>query len=464
MKSFVAMRRWLGSIWLLALIVSPSIEAEDVTERLVDLGNKPAESRQRGVSRNLWDLQLFDGKIYLGMGSTVDDRGPIPVWAYDHAARRWNDAPETIVDLEAIELYRVIDGQLYIPAADPKEKATEGSKFYRRRTDGQWAHMVSVRPLHTAHIRDLAGASGSIIGVGNSRDPHRMVNAKPSAIAISTRMIDTQPTTRNQIGLFRSAISLEPPGQSGGRVDADTSQRNRVGNWLFSVFQLHDGLYASTRWLSWASDNPEPVGLYAPRPEYPPQVPPFPTVLRWEPSLQEFAALPADELDRLVPESPDRDPQTTLRPFKPTLFGELWFAPLRSYSLTRAGYQSLYNMSADFVVKPADGPGLRVTLPNPDALGEAVVVDDDQLYVLSNARQASGDYRVAVYALTLADARAERLNADSGLDKTAWREVLYFTSTNLARSFAKVNSTWYFGLGMAFGEAAESAGALLRLD
>ena len=450
-----------------SLCLAALAHSSDVTGQLVDLGNKLEQSGQRGPGLNLWDLQPFQGKLYLGMGSTSHDAGPIPVWAYDHEQQRWDDAPETIVDQEAIELYRVLGNHLYIPAADPKGNVTDGSndaiKFYRRGSNGSWVHYYSVRDLHTAHIRDLAEEDGLILGVGNSRRPHDLLNAKPGAVAISRSMLDTGRSQSDRLGLFRSAISLTPPGPSGGRVDADTSQRNRIGNWFFALFRLHDGLYASTRWLSWAPDSPDEEGFYRPRMDYPPQVPPFPTVLRWDRDLSQFAAPPPGTLDRLVPVSPDRDTQLTLRPFKPSLFGELWFAPFRTHALGES-YRTQYNQSVDFVVKPANGPAIRLVLPDPNALGEAVLVQQDQLFVLANARRPDGTYRVRVYALDRGDAIERKLDPDTGLTVEAWQSVLHFDSSNLARSFARIDQTWYFGLGFAGLEAPGQAGSLLRLD
>jgi len=147
------------------------------------------------------------------------------------------------------------------------------------------------------------------------------------------------------------------------------------------------------------------------------------------------------------------------------LFGELWFAPLRSRSLTRANSLQAYNQSADFVVKPADGPGVRVVLPHRDALGEAVLVRDGRLFVLANAHGADGgEYRVFVYALDREDARDERLDSETGLALDVWDEIFSFRSSNLARSFARIDDTWYFGLGVAHGEPVGRAGALLRFD
>src|SRR6056297_2881306 len=199
-----------------------------------------------------------------------------------------------------------------------------------------------------------------------------------------------------------------------------------MANWFFAIFRLHDGLYASTRWLSWAPDDPALAGLRAERIALPPQVPPFPTVVRWDSGLREWVTPDPATLDRLVPESPDRNTQLTLRPYKPVLFGELWFAPIRSYGLGGSDYRDAYNQSADFVVKPANRPGLRVVLPESGALGEAVLVHEGRLYVLANARRSDGEYRVVVYGLDREDARDGRLDPETGLALDAWEEVMRF--------------------------------------
>jgi len=312
-----------------------------------------------------------------------------------------------------------------------------------------------------AHIRDLALADDLLIGVGNSRRPHDLTRAKTSAVAVPLVVVDILQDSDREMLEFQSAISLVPPGE-GGSVDADTSQRNRMANWFFSIFRLHDGLYASTRWLSWASDDPELTGLRAERIDLPPQVPPFPTVVRWDSTLKEWVAPEPGTVDRLVPATPGRDIQLTLWPYKPALFGELWFAPLRSRSLIATQSREAYNQSADFLVKPANGPGLRVVLPESGALGEAVLVHEGRLFVLANARMSDGEYRIVVYGLDREDARDERLDPETGLALDVWEEVLSFRSSNLARSFARIDDTWYFGLGVAHGEPVGKAGTLLR--
>ncbi|NBB78334.1 MAG: hypothetical protein GVY36_02650 [Verrucomicrobia bacterium] len=411
---------------------------------------------------NVWDLEVFDGKVFLAYGSTVAGKGSMPIWPFDHATNSWPAEPETILDLEAIESYRVLDGDLYVPAADPAGDIGDRSKFHRRDSDGTWTHFFSNSNFATAHIRDLTIHDGWLIGVGNSRRPHDLLRARSGSVALPLKAVRSIHGGAHELPLFRAAIALLPPSDGAGKVDAATSQRNRIANWFFSVFHLHDGLYASTRWLSWAPDDPEPAGLYRPNLLYPPLVPPFPAVVRWNSDIEQWVAPDPATLHRLVPATPERDTQLTLRPYKPVLFGELWFAPLRSYGLSGAAYHDAYNQSADFVVKPADGPGRRVTLPDADALGEAVLEHGNSLYVLANARQPDGGYRIVVYALDREAATARNLDDENGLVLSAWREVLSFRDQNLARSFARIDDTWYFGLGFATGEPPGRAGTLLQ--
>ena len=195
---------------------------------------------------------------------------------------------------------------------------------------------------------------------------------------------------------------------------------------------------------------------------YPPQVPPFPTVVKWDSQIMEWVAPEPGALDRLIPASPERDIQLILRPYKPLLFGDLWVAPIRSHGIYRTNYLKVYNQSVDFVVKPPNGPGRRVVLPDSSALGEAVLLHEGRLYLLANSRQPSGEYRVVVYGLHERDARVERLDPETGLAVDAWEEMFSFRSTNLVRSFARIDGTWYFGLGFAHGEPVGDAGTLLR--
>ena len=109
-----------------------------------------ARDGKTGRSLNVGDLQVFDGQIYVAGGSTVDNTGPINVWAYNPRTQQFNQ--DYRVAEEAIEHYRVFNNQLYIPAADPR--GSDAPKFYRRGLNRPWQQYAS-NAVTLAHVRDL---------------------------------------------------------------------------------------------------------------------------------------------------------------------------------------------------------------------------------------------------------------------------------------------------------------------
>lgn len=495
-------------------VAQPKVQIEanqssppNITTELRSLGNKPKQAGMRGLALNIWDMVSFDNKIFIGMGNTTTNAGPIPIWAFDLTTQSWDIAPELILPSEAIERFRVINGDLYIPAADPKPPATDKSKFYRRQENGTWTHYSSQNAM-TAHIRDLALYDNWLIGVGNSRTPHKLIAGETGTIKVPLSQVERFSGGQWPLSQFESAITTEPqinqttaekqsePEHPHQPIDIATTQRNRVANWFFSTFELHDGLYASTRWMSYAPIDPDLNNLGINAQVFPPNIPPFPHLVRWSSAHGEWIASPPNEVDRLIPECADCDQTLILYPHKPILFGELWWAPIKSYGLGGTTYRSAYNQSAAFIVKPADGPGQHINLPylgdhpalisnaSSTLLGEAVWVEENYLYVLANApiwpaevtvnealaqSQSSSankppipqGYQTVVYRLPREKATEAFLDEQAGFDPTAWLPVLEFTGTNPVRSFLKVQDDWYFGLGVNSGEPTHRAGELL---
>ncbi|WP_190275774.1 hypothetical protein [Thiorhodovibrio frisius] len=83
---------------------------------------------------------MHAGRIYLGAGNS-SNRGPaanagrVPIIAYDPALATF--VTEGEVAEEQIDLYRVLDGQLYIPGHDATQNWDWGN-FYRRGDKGEW--------------------------------------------------------------------------------------------------------------------------------------------------------------------------------------------------------------------------------------------------------------------------------------------------------------------------------------
>lgn len=392
----------------LAVFHFPTLPIEsDVVQKL---GNPLRSDGHRNRALNVWDLQAFEGKIYLGGGSTVTNAGPINVWAYDPSKQKF--VREYTVEEEAIEHYRVFDHQLYIPAADP----TQGdlNKFYRKEIGGQWQkHASSVVKL--AHVRDLIKTSDDdILMVGNHRHPDKQpING--TALATAT-----------QDGLLFKSAGIDNV-QSQGITLADF-------NWFFSIFEYQKRIFATNSVLR---DEDNYSGVAA---EYNPQ-------------SKQFVLDYALKSDEFIPQNFIRRSKYGIniiyRPWNPVEFNNYLVYPVRSYSFFPDNYKQSYMNSIGFFYKSGLGDSpQRLKLPR-KALGEDVLIVNNELYVLANKKRRDDKFIVYVYKTARLDGRIK------------WQQVVKFNSTNKARSFEYLDGKFYFGLGQDYGEAIANSGDIL---
>ncbi len=109
----------------------------DPEEPFVELGNICWYGD--GVTANyVWDVKIWNGKVYRGVGDYNKGTAETPFLAYDMATRRWEIAGYAADD--AICRFVEIDGTLYAPGIDPREGweygnyyVLEGEKWQKKR-------------------------------------------------------------------------------------------------------------------------------------------------------------------------------------------------------------------------------------------------------------------------------------------------------------------------------------------
>jgi hypothetical protein len=375
---------------------------------LISLGNPLAGDGHTGRALNVWDLQVFDGKVYVAGGSTVENSGPINVWAYDPKEQRFEN--EYTVQEEAIEHFRVFNNQLYIPASDPVEG--DANKFYRRDVNGKWELFQS--PLiELAHVRDLIKLdNGEILLVGNNRNFKDL--SKP-ATAITT----------DDGSSFTGA----------GLKDAPDSEFN----WFFSVFAYQGKVYAPTSLLKDSMNLKGTIAVY-------------------NPAARAFELVPELNNDEFIPQSlleQRRGKQgfyIIYRPWHPVEFKGALLYPVRSYSYYDRNYTQAYMNSVDFYVKPAPKTTpTRVTFPDGKSVGEDVLVINQEVYVVANHKISSGKFIVYIY------------KSKDPYNQSNWQEVAQFRSHNRVRSFEYLDGYFYFGMGQNYDESIGRSGDILML-
>jgi hypothetical protein len=106
------------------------------------------------MARNVWDMQVWGTRIYLGNGDSGLNTGPTPMVYYDTSAEQFvNDG---YVDDEAIDHFNILNGVLAAPGDDAREDASF-SNFYTRDAAGWTKHRTLPNGLHTFDLHSFSG-------------------------------------------------------------------------------------------------------------------------------------------------------------------------------------------------------------------------------------------------------------------------------------------------------------------
>lgn len=119
-------------------------------------------------ARHIWDLQVWQGRVYVGYGDWNANLGPVNIWYYTPTASAFvsetvyvsEARPAAPADEEAIDRYVVIDGDLYIPGTDPiSTNSWDWGNFYHN--DGMgWIKYRTIP--YGVHTFDMAGYDGEL--------------------------------------------------------------------------------------------------------------------------------------------------------------------------------------------------------------------------------------------------------------------------------------------------------------
>ncbi len=133
------------------------------------LGNPYAAVYQSGDSiyaRNIWDMQLYDGKIYLGAGNSsnvgpVPNAGRVPLYFLDPKKETFTN--EYKVAEEQVDRFKVFNKKIYIPGHDATQVWDFGN-FYRYKSN-KW-HKIRTIPV-ALHVYDLLIYNKKIVAGGS---------------------------------------------------------------------------------------------------------------------------------------------------------------------------------------------------------------------------------------------------------------------------------------------------------
>lgn len=137
----------------------------NITQKIEDLGIPFA---QIGYTRNVWDMQLYNGKIYLGHGDGSDlNKNPMATSIISFDTKNEQFVNEYTTNEDQIASYKVLNGKLYIPGTDSRESWDLGN-FYRLDDNG-WNKTRSIP--NGIHVFDMEYLNGKLYtSIGNSKE------------------------------------------------------------------------------------------------------------------------------------------------------------------------------------------------------------------------------------------------------------------------------------------------------
>jgi len=133
------------------LVVIPAHAQDDLG---IPCANKP------WIARNVWDMIVFQDRLYVGCGDYHSNAGPIDVWSRQGDADWVN---EYTVDEEQIGKFRVLDGTLVIPGMDARQ-GHEFGNWYDLEVAGWTKHRNIPGGLHVFDIFDYQGMRFAALG------------------------------------------------------------------------------------------------------------------------------------------------------------------------------------------------------------------------------------------------------------------------------------------------------------
>lgn len=156
-----------------SLLLSACLHSPEAAGRpqLAFLGNPYRAGYPEGeavYARNIWDMQLHNGTIYLGAGNS-SNTGPAPnsgrVAVYSLLPGENRFRKEFIAAEEQVDSFRVLDGVLHIPGHDATQTWEYGNIYYLDQAGDRW---IKLRTLPQAlHVYDALMHDGLLYAAGS---------------------------------------------------------------------------------------------------------------------------------------------------------------------------------------------------------------------------------------------------------------------------------------------------------
>ncbi|KJS17970.1 MAG: hypothetical protein VR69_02810 [Peptococcaceae bacterium BRH_c4b] len=407
---------------LIPFHVLGSSSASDVTLQVKVLG-QPFLAKGT-YPANVWDMQVFNDKIYLGFGNSSNkgpgaNAGPILIIYYDpplgkfvtEDIKRYNSNTknyETVksVDEEQIDIYKVLNGKLYIPGHDSRESWDFGN-YYVKDKNG-WQKFRNIPGA--IHVYDMAYFKGKLF----------------AAIGSDT-FVDIDNT---------GAIVLmsEDNGNTWKNIGSIPYSPNVFNNRAYTLFEFKNKLYAVAGLSPYCF--PSSIGGF-----YSEAV----IVLCFDQNLN--GTIKTSQVlvygSKMIPGAKTIDNKFNgIKMVRTNVVNNKLLYIAGEY------YNDHQWLPGGLYVATDINSTQKITFSEHNALPMDIIVRGNTAYVLAHVKISHNEYANIVY------------KSD---DLIGWTELFRFTKDTFARSFEELDGDFYFGLGCYTDYLPSSTGTILMV-
>ena len=410
-------RRIIGFTLITALLgAAVSVLAQETIPYVESVGDPLRSQYPTNVfARNIWDMEVFDGRLYFGSGNSDNDTtggnaGPVTIRSYDAATDQF--AEEYLIYEEQIERFIIIGDRLFVPGHDPYNAFETPGRLYTRTIGGEWGLWDTLPPsLHVYDVHYFEGSYYAALGADNTMG---------GVIARSTD----------------DGATWEVEHLPGTLMGEQTVYLNRA----WSLFDFNGTLYISTDPLPqpFNSFDTSKTAIFALM-----DILSTGHALFVQPNVNFLTAEIQEMQLRLANDNiyTLRADPYLLRIERPVHFNDhLVYLSVVSSSDHNWTPINLYTMDTTNTA--------RAVQFEENEFAWDLWVEGGALYVLLNQQVTPNLWRIRVM---------------STCDLENWGEVLAFNSAALARSFARYDGDFYFGLGTQASPLLDVSGSILRV-
>ena len=164
------LRIFIKDLFVILLMLNITLLSSCAENKQLDVGNNPinigiptkAYYPSNNIARCIWDMTIFDNKLYIGCGDYNNNSGPTPV-PYCDLDDLGNWKEQAVFQDEPLGRFLLIDDKLTIPGFDPIGSPELGT--YYQLENGVWQTKSGL--LDGLHNYDLVRYDGKLFaGIG----------------------------------------------------------------------------------------------------------------------------------------------------------------------------------------------------------------------------------------------------------------------------------------------------------